>query len=614
MITHITKENRAKYVRLFAKAAEALKASNNTNYPEDFSISSLEEYFQHIEELYILDPQLIRLPLDEEMFDIDLNTRQITIPASFKKSGLGVQGDDLAEVVCFRSDRYFDATDLSQTFIMIQWEAPSGKKMVSPAYWKDVDSETDKLIFSWAITKEMTSMPGLLRFSVAFVDGQVVNSEGNELDIQGLEYRLGTLTSSININAGLSLAQQGKIQYENRLNDLKNRIKNTPILGGIIEGAAAFAELLSYNGFNWKSEKTFANIFEELVDDPTSPEEETGLTLLAISPNAGLIKYQWFKEGVEEPLASGPGAIRYLPVTKIKEELVAEGVYFIKEGVEDFRYFDERIDSLKVDIDGVEVINPLLHERVAFLPVEGPGTYYAKITNKEGQKVSTLDTSDAEDNGSIGVAIIPAPTEIDSVAIVSATDIFDAENPVEITSVVSFPEDETIYKNLKYQWYLNGEAIEGATEANHTVLEIGDYTLKVENHWNKAVSAEVVSENVIKVYLAAAIPEIVSFTADKLLTEGSEFAVVGANLTVIYKPINQTQATQYVRWFVSDSDLAEDAEDVWEPVLDEDGEFVEGAVYTPTKPGDYKAVVHNVITETNKQETETKVIRVLELG
>lgn len=460
----------------------------------------------------------------------------------------------------------------------------------------------------------MTSMPGLLRFSVAFVDGQVVNSEGNELDIQGLEYRLGTLTSSININAGLSIAQQGKIQYENRLNDLKNRIKNTPIFGGIIEGAAAFAELLSYNGFDWKSEKIFANIFEELADDPTSPEEETGLTLLAVSPNAGLIKYQWFKEGVEEPLASGPGAIRYLPVTEIKEELAAEGVYFIKEGVEDFRYFDERIDSLKVDIDGVEVINPLLHERVAFLPIEGPGTYYAKITNKEGQKVSTLDTSSAEDNGSIGVAIIPAPTEIDSVAIVSETDIFDEENPVEITSVVSFPEDETVYENLKYQWYLNGEAIEGAIEANHTVLEIGDYTLKVENHWNKAVSAEVVSENVIKVYLAAAIPEIVSFTADKLLTEGSEFAVVGTNLTVIYKPINQTQATQYVRWFVSDSDLEEDAEDIWEPVLDKDGEFVEGAVYTPTKPGDYKAVVHNIITETNKQETETKVIRVLELG
>ena len=614
MITRITKENRAKYVRLFAKATEALKASNSANYPEDFSISSLEEYFQNIEELFNLDPQFIRLPLDEETFDIDLNTRQITIPASFKKSGLAVQGDDLAETVYFKVDRYFDATDLNETFIMIQWEAPNGKKMVSPAYFQEVDSETDKLIFGWAITKEMTSMSGLLKFSVAFIDGEVVNSEGNELDIQGLEYRLGTLTSSININAGLSLAQQGKIQFENRLHDLKNRIKNTPILGGIIEGAAAFAELLSYNGFNWKSEKTFANIFEELVDDPTTEGEETGLTMLAVSPNAGLIKYEWYKEGAEEPLSSGPGAIRYLPVTEIKEELVAEGVYFIKEGADDFRYFDEGVDSLMIDVDGVEVINPLLHERVAFLPVEGPGTYYAKITNKEGQRISVLDTSNAEDNGSIGVAIIPAPTGISSVVIASETDIFDEENPVEITSTVNFPEGETVYQNLKYQWYLDNVEIEGANDASYSVITTGDYTLKVENHWNKAVSAEVVSENVIKVYLAAAIPEIVSFTADKLLTEGSEFAVVGTNLTVIYKPINQTQATQYVRWFVSDSDLEEDPEDIWEPVLDEDGEFVEGAVYAPTKPGDYKAVVYNIITETNKQETETKVIRVLELG
>lgn len=147
MITHITKDNRAKYVKLFAKATEALKASNSAIYPEDFSISSLEEYFQNLEELFNLDPKFLRLPVDEEMFEIDLNTRLITIPASFKKSGLGVQGDDLAEMVYFKVDRYFDATDLNETFIMIQWEAPSGKKMVSPAYFQEVDSETDKLIF-----------------------------------------------------------------------------------------------------------------------------------------------------------------------------------------------------------------------------------------------------------------------------------------------------------------------------------------------------------------------------------------------------------------------------------------------------------------------------------
>ena len=40
MITRITKENRGKYAKLFVKAAEALKASNSTNYPEDFSITT----------------------------------------------------------------------------------------------------------------------------------------------------------------------------------------------------------------------------------------------------------------------------------------------------------------------------------------------------------------------------------------------------------------------------------------------------------------------------------------------------------------------------------------------------------------------------------------------
>ena len=72
MITRITKENRAKYVRLFAKATEALKASNSASYPADFSISSLEEDFQNIEPLFEVSPQYARLPLDEETFDIDL--------------------------------------------------------------------------------------------------------------------------------------------------------------------------------------------------------------------------------------------------------------------------------------------------------------------------------------------------------------------------------------------------------------------------------------------------------------------------------------------------------------------------------------------------------------
>ena len=566
MITRITKENRAKYVKLFAKATEALKASNSANYPADFSISSLEEYFQNIEQLFEVSPQYVRLPLDEETFDIDLNTRQITIPASFKKSGLGVQGDDLAETVYFKVDRFFDMTDLNNTVIVIQWEAPNGKKMASPAYFQEVTSETDKLIFGWAITKSMTAMPGTLKFSVAFIDGEVVNAEGDELDIEGLAYRLGTLTSTINISTGLNIANNNKISFENRLEALKNRIKNTPVLGGIIDGLAALAEILDYNGFAWNEEKIYANIFTDLMDDPNTDAEETGVPMLAVSPNAGLISYEFYKEGVEDPVTQGPGAIRYIPVTYPESEKRAEGVYFIKEGQDDFRYFEEGKDTwmIYVDDEGTEAINPLLHEKIAFLPIDGPGRYYAKVTNKEGKKVSVLDTRDY--NGLVGVAVIPAPTEINAVVISSETDVFSEEVPVVLESEVTF-QDEVVYQNLEYQWCKrlageNGEVvdapIEGAKGVTHEAIEIGDYVLKVINHWNKADSAEVTSGNVIRVYLKALKPEIISFKPEEVLglelTHNADIAAIGTKLKVEYTPIEQEQAVQYVHWMISDSD------------------------------------------------------------
>jgi hypothetical protein len=60
------------------------------------------------------------------------------------------------------------------------------------------------------------------------------------------------------------------------------------------------------------------------------------------------------------------------------------------------------------------------------------------------------------------------------------------------------------------------------------------------------------------------------------------------------------------------SDADDDASAVdWQPVMVKDAEgkdteeFVEGSEFIPTVEGDYKAVVHNFITETNNQSTAT---------
>ena len=120
-----------------------------------YGISSLNEYFQHIKELAALaigtgsrtgsDPYFLRLPLDEPYFEINANTRGITVPGEL--SQIAVVGDKLAEIVFFRIDRYYDAVDLNTREIYIEWELPDGTKGISRDFLRDVQSEKDKIIF-----------------------------------------------------------------------------------------------------------------------------------------------------------------------------------------------------------------------------------------------------------------------------------------------------------------------------------------------------------------------------------------------------------------------------------------------------------------------------------
>jgi hypothetical protein len=123
MITKIDSTNQAKYDILFANAMKDLRKN-----PEwaDVEINSLESYFSNINKLLNLKDKSANycrrytiLPLDENYFSIDTNTRKIEVPASFSKNGVGVQGDMGAETIYFKVPRYFDAVDLNNTDIYI---------------------------------------------------------------------------------------------------------------------------------------------------------------------------------------------------------------------------------------------------------------------------------------------------------------------------------------------------------------------------------------------------------------------------------------------------------------------------------------------------------------
>ena len=89
MITYVNDASLSAYRKLFETATKDLKEKNVVD--SSFTkIESLSEYFEYIKDLAKIDPIYTRLPLDEEVFEIDANTRAITVPKSFQNNGISV--------------------------------------------------------------------------------------------------------------------------------------------------------------------------------------------------------------------------------------------------------------------------------------------------------------------------------------------------------------------------------------------------------------------------------------------------------------------------------------------------------------------------------------------
>jgi hypothetical protein len=141
------------------------------------------------------------LPADEPFFEIDANTRVITVPEPFKKNGVSIQNDHLAEIVYFKIDRYFDRNDLANdTNIYIDWKI--GKKEGrSEALWPTTNIDTGYIIFGWGISEAMTAEKGSIQFAV-----RIESDDKTGDNIPDLIFN--TLVATVNINAGLNINKE----------------------------------------------------------------------------------------------------------------------------------------------------------------------------------------------------------------------------------------------------------------------------------------------------------------------------------------------------------------------------------------------------------------------
>jgi hypothetical protein len=181
MITKLTAENNELYQGRFELMNQAFAKKGLA-----LEIKSLEEYFANIhtiKEFTETYPEYtgrcLMMAVDEPLFEIDANSRVISVPAEFKKNGIAVVGDHQAETVYFKIDKYFDYQsfyDLLQGDdkgkVVINWSfTPAGSKVATDvqsvyAFGPSDDLEPGYLIFGWIIDKDMTVNAGTLTFSV----------------------------------------------------------------------------------------------------------------------------------------------------------------------------------------------------------------------------------------------------------------------------------------------------------------------------------------------------------------------------------------------------------------------------------------------------------------
>lgn len=387
------------------------------------------------------------LPIDEDVFDVNANTREITVPLMFRNYGVSVQGDELAEVVYFRVDRFFDAMDLDTADIYIQWTTSDGISGFSRPWVVDIESEPNKMIIGWAISSKMTQKAGSIRFALRFIRWNDTKTE--------LTYSLSTLTQTATIKSGLDF---DLTDIENLLDDsdtadmIRGRIQQskTQIVG--LESAAM-------------------PIF--IVDLPSIADldEETGLFTLKVQANvtdAGILSYVWKEADTSLALQDNDDEDAFIHITTgfepTTDEEPADKLYYkqiTSDGVTAYTLFD--IKGLDTEM-GETPASVGLFEKFGYCTVGSTGLYSAIATNQKNNK----NTSEATSNS---CAILPPVVPTITKQIAPTVIVEKTGTTATLKVVVSNAEENPESRNglLTYQWFKLKKANEAEQETDIVV-------------------------------------------------------------------------------------------------------------------------------------------------
>lgn len=161
-------------------------------------ITNSEEYLDFLTKIENGTPTYeLRIPSDEPIYEVDLNTRVINAPKF-----LSVETDHDAELIYFSIDRYFENIDLLTCAGLVLFKNAKNEEYayLIPAY--DVVTKPGKIIFGWNIQGAVTKYSGNVQFAFKFFKlNEKFDEESNSFK-PVLEFDLNTLIAQSKILSG----------------------------------------------------------------------------------------------------------------------------------------------------------------------------------------------------------------------------------------------------------------------------------------------------------------------------------------------------------------------------------------------------------------------------
>lgn len=630
---------------------------------------SLKEYLNRLSELKAISPRFVRLPLyeegheDEEVFLVNANERTIKIPSSFSKNGIGIVSDELAEILWFKINRYFDikdfgkAVDISDRLndgdlhILIQWEAPDGTKGASWAYAIDTETDDDYIYFGWAITAEhLTAKAGNIRFAIRIIQYEYDGAEK-------IAYSFATQAAAVAVKANLSfdLTEDG-VAFE---------YVNDKIASRLMQGQIAHCPVFAEDG----------NLDAYVIDlevPAGAPEGTPASAILSVNAAApegesyDAMAYKWYKKGANDEefkqiegeyspaLTVTSSGQYYVVVFGMKEIVDNEEYTFDGENVSEepvkFKYHTS-VASTKSTV--CEIPAPIKLEIQPFVDPEDATKilgYMARkfVIGKDGQLEVLVNRQ------KIGEAVV-GDVELRFEKTATAEKDLDLESaeflPVDLSST---PGEEAVTEAWildEVEYATEEEAKAAADAAQSAEAGAGDYsgivhreakeavpaveapiTYEVNDAGEIAIDMAKAEEGYYKVYVVNKLngDEEVTLSFNKKPEGGVEkvedatcrvvkpASLKSAEIAIVGEPGPDGRGSRtngnYLEVSIDlDGQLSDEIKYAWyiintgkDPADAEPDELIEGAdkfTYKPTERGSYYCVVTNIV-----EDTEAKII------